>query len=270
MTKSPLDPDLKVDASRDSEADAPIQVHRDAGVVTIVLNRPTRRNALRTVDYAQLAETFRDIRHTVSDRVVVLTGAGDHFCAGSDLAGLDPDLGAAETIALMRQIQQTAFALHDVGKPVIAAVSGYAVGAGCNLALGADIIYASESAKLGQIFIKRGLALDFGGSYLLPRRVGPGKAKMLAFTGAIVEASEAERIGLVDFVCSPDLLRDNAERLTRDLTTRPSLAISGIKRQIDRGAASTFEEAVEYEILTQSLCTVSGEVAAAMAGHPKS
>jgi enoyl-CoA hydratase/carnithine racemase len=270
MTKPPSEPNHKVDTSRDSEPDAPIQVHRDAGVVTIVLNRPTRRNALRTKDYAQLGEILRDIRHTVSDRVVVLTGAGDHFCAGSDLAGLDPNLGAAETIAVMRQIQATALALHDVGKPVIAAVSGYAVGAGCNLALGADIVYASESAKLGQIFIKRGLALDFGGSYLLSRRVGPGKAKLLAFTGAIVEASEAERIGLVDFVCSPQLLRGHTEGLARDLAARPPLALSGIKRQIDRAAASTFEEAVEYEILTQSLCTTSGEMAAAMTGHPRS
>jgi 2-(1,2-epoxy-1,2-dihydrophenyl)acetyl-CoA isomerase len=270
MTGSPSDPNLKVDTSRDPQADAPIQVHRDAGVVTIVLNRPTRRNALRTVDYAQLADVFRDIRHTVSDRVVVLTGAGDHFCAGSDLAGLDPHLGAAETMTVMRQIQATVIALYDVGKPVIAAVAGYAVGAGCNLALGADIIYASESAKLGQIFIKRGLALDFGGSYLLPRRVGPGKAKLLAFTGAIVEAAEAERIGLVDFVCGPHLLRDNTERSARDLATHPPLALSGIKRQIDRGAASTFEEAIEYEILTQSLCTTSGEMAAAMARNPRS
>jgi 2-(1,2-epoxy-1,2-dihydrophenyl)acetyl-CoA isomerase len=239
-------------------------------VVTVVLNRPDRRNALRTEDYARLAEILRDIRRTVSDRVVVLTGAGDHFCAGSDLEGLDPNIEAAEAITVMRQVQTTALALHDVGKPVIATVSGYAVGAGCNLALGADIIYASESAKLGQIFIKRGLALDFGGSYLLPRRVGPGKAKLLAFTGAVVEAAEAERIGLVDFVCDPDLLRGHTERLARELADRPPLALSGIKRQIDRGVASTFDEAIEYEILTQSLCSVSGEMAAAMAGHTRS
>jgi len=247
--------------------DSVIQVHRDSGVVTVVLNRPSRRNALRSQDFALLAEICHEIRDTTPDRVVVLSGAGDHFCAGADLEGLDPNLKAAEAVSVMRKIQAAALALHQIGKPVIAAVAGSAVGAGCNLALGADIVYASDTAKLGQVFIKRGLALDFGGSYLLPRRIGLAKAKLLAFTGATVDAADAERIGLVDAVFDRELLPRATQDLARDLASRPSVALSAIKAQLERGSTSTFGGAVEFETFTQTLCSGSGEMAEAMSAR---
>src|SRR5439155_8935810 len=157
-------------------------------------------------------------------------------------------------IQRMSRIHAAALAFHRVPKPVIAAVNGVAAGAGMNLALGADIIYASETARFTEIFVKRGLTVDFGGSYLLPRLIGLHRAKELAFTGDIIDAAEAERIGLVNRVVpAGELMKvvaDLAQRLAKGAPT--ALALS--KESLNRGLQSTLEQALAFEGQAQAQC----------------
>ncbi|HUG38481.1 MAG TPA: enoyl-CoA hydratase/isomerase family protein, partial [Candidatus Limnocylindrales bacterium] len=154
------------------------------GVVTLTLNRPEKKNAMNGVMFDELLTVFREVDVSPSDRVLVITGAGDAFCSGADLGdrGSDP----RHPLARLHWVADIALALHRIPKPVIAKVNGVAVGAGMNLALGADLIVASETARFSEIFAKRGLSIDFGGSWLLPRLIGLHKAKELAFFADII------------------------------------------------------------------------------------
>ncbi len=146
----------------------------------------------------------------------MITGAGDAFCSGADLsaaAGGEAPSGAGSSMASMRIVGRAALRLHELPIPTVAAVNGVAAGAGCNLALGCDLIIASDRARFTEIFAKRGLALDFGGSWLLPRLVGLHRAKELAFLADIIDAAEAERIGLVNRVVPHDRLGDEVAAL---------------------------------------------------------
>ncbi|HXY94827.1 MAG TPA: enoyl-CoA hydratase/isomerase family protein, partial [Acidimicrobiia bacterium] len=172
-----------------------IFVSRDEGVVTITLNRPEKRNALNPSMAFELLETFRTIAADAADRVVVLTGAGGAFCSGADLT--DRDGQPAHPLTYMRMIGSLALTIHEIPKPTIAKVRGVAAGAGANMALACDLVVASDDARLTQIFVRRGLSIDFGGSFLLPRLVGMQRAKELAFFGDFVGAADAQDLGLV-------------------------------------------------------------------------
>ena len=168
-------------------------------------------------------------------------------------------------IQRMSRIHAAALAFHRVPKPVIAAVNGVAAGAGMNLALGADVIYASDTARFTEIFVKRGLTIDFGGSYLLPRLVGLHRAKELAFTADIIDAAEAERIGLVNKVVpSSDLMKvtmDLAYRLAHGAPTPLAL----IKESLNRGAQSSMDQALAFEAQAQAQCFGTEDMGEAMA-----
>src|SRR5262245_6312272 len=143
-------------------------VDRTDRVVTVTLNRPERKNASNPQMFLDLTEVFREVATNRADRVMVITGAGDGFCSGADVAEAgsmdDDDRGIGASLASMRMVGQCALALNQIPQPTIAAVNGVAAGAGCNLALGCDLIIASDRARFSQIFVKRGLNLDFGGS----------------------------------------------------------------------------------------------------------
>ncbi|HEX9185551.1 MAG TPA: enoyl-CoA hydratase/isomerase family protein, partial [Vicinamibacteria bacterium] len=155
-----------------------------SGVVTLTLNRPEKKNAINRVMFDELLAVFREVNDAPADRVLVITGAGDAFCSGADLA----DRAGETRHALQRLhwVADIALALHRIPKPVVAKVNGVAVGAGMNLALGCDLILASEQARVSEIFVRRGLSVDFGGSWLLPRLIGMHRAKELAFFGDII------------------------------------------------------------------------------------
>ena len=176
-------------------------VERSAGILTVTLNRPKRLNAAPMQMWRELTEVFTQARQRPEDRVVVVTGAGGAFCAGADLS--DPDLEGSSQASYMRIVGDAALALHRLPQPSIAKVDGVAVGAGCNLAFGCDLVVASSEARFSEIFARRGLSLDFGGTWLLPRRVGLHKAKELAFFGDILSAAEAAEFGLVNRVVPP-------------------------------------------------------------------
>src|SRR3989442_724758 len=174
-----------------------VGVGRRDGVVTITMNRPRRKNA---VNPTMLRELTAALDQTAADpdvRVVVLTGAEGEFCSGADLAEGE---ALSDGLVYMRCIADLALRLHRLPRPTIARVDGVAAGMGVNLALGCDLIVASDGARFSEIFARRGLSLDCGGSWLLPRPVGLHRAKELAFFADVISAAEAERVGLVNRV----------------------------------------------------------------------
>jgi enoyl-CoA hydratase/carnithine racemase len=242
-------------------------VERSNGVVTLTIDRPERKNAITGAMWQGLVEIFDDIATRRDDRVLVITGSGDAFCSGADLTSAadgDAPSGAGASVASMRIVGRAALRLHELALPTVAAVNGVAAGAGCNLALGCDLIVASDRARFTEIFAKRGLALDFGGSWLLPRLVGLHRAKELAFLAEIIDAHEAERIGLVNRVVSHDQFPAAVADLAGRLAAMPPLQLAVIKRQLNDGLSRTMAEAVESEGVSQALMFSSGDAAEAM------
>lgn len=242
-------------------------VERANGVVTLTIDRPARKNAITGEMWRGLVETFDDLATRRDDRVLVITGAGDAFCSGADLtAAADGEAtsGTGAAVASMRMVGRAALRLHELPLPTVAAVNGVAAGAGCNLALGCDLIVASDRARFTEIFAKRGLALDFGGSWLLPRLIGLHRAKELAFLADIIDASEAERIGLVNKVVPHERLAAEVAALASRLAAMPPLQLAVIKRQLNDGLSHTMAEAIESEDLAQALMFSSRDTAEAL------
>jgi enoyl-CoA hydratase/carnithine racemase len=231
-----------------------LRVERGEGVVQLTLDRPERRNALSIPMWEELARQLAEIQARDEDRVLVLTGAGGVFCAGGDLGGGrsdgDADGSRSDGLAILRStVVATALALHALSKPTIAAVDGIAAGAGANLALGCDLVLASDRARFGQVFIRRALPLDTGGTWLLPRLVGMQKAKELAFFGDWVEAAEAERIGLVNRVLPHDGLLPFVQDYVRELGASCSpTSMRIMKRQVYTRLTSELGPAMDESI----------------------
>ena len=157
-----------------------IDVDQIGSQVTITINRPDVMNAMTTQMFADFGRICREISRSESVRVVVITGAGGNFCSGADVGGQGSQANSGKKhvhIKNMRQISESVLALNEIPHPVIAKIRGVAAGAGMNLALGCDILIASETARFSEIFARRGLSIDFGGSWLLPRQIGLHRAK---------------------------------------------------------------------------------------------
>ena len=236
-------------SSRDMET---IDVRRDGPIVTIELDRPERKNAINGTMWDELLSTFQEISKSSSDRCVVITGANNEFCSGADLAarGEGPP---QHQLAAMRHVGDVALALHRLPQPVIAKVRGVAVGAGCNLALGCDLVVASTNARFSEIFARRGLSVDFGGSWVLPRRIGLHRAKELAFFADIIDAAEAERIGLVNRVVADGELDAFVDGWAQRLAAAPPIAIAMTKRMLNNSMQVTMEEALDDEGVAQTV-----------------
>jgi 2-(1,2-epoxy-1,2-dihydrophenyl)acetyl-CoA isomerase len=227
-----------------------LQVSRSAGIVTVTLDRPEKKNAANGVMWDELLVTFREIADNDDDRVVVITGAGGEFCSGADLTGGGR---SRHQLAAMRHVGDVALALHRLPQPTIAKVRGVAVGAGCNLALGCDLVVASETARFSQIFARRGLSLDFGGSWILPRRVGLHRAKELALFADIIDAAEADRIGLVNRVLPDAEVDEFVDNWAQRLAAGPPIALAMTKRMLDNAMSATFEQALDDEGASQTI-----------------
>ena len=210
----------------------------DGHVAVVTLNRPHRRNALNYQAYAELEGAFRAATDDPEVRCVVVTGADPAFCSGDDVGEIMAGPKSVSTAPAPKTFQPTpaAMAALDCTKPVIAAVNGAAVGWGMELALFADIRLASERAKFGELFVKRGLVCDVGGFYRLPAVVGPAKAAELLFTGDIFDAQEALRLGLVSDVLPHDDLIPRALALAGRIAANPPLAVQRLKAGLNRTA----------------------------------
>ena len=224
------------------------------------MSNPGRLNAVPPTGWGDLADAF-DAFAESDQRVLVITGEDGNFCSGADMNKDPQDIpSAADNAARMRLTNRAALALHRLPKPTIAAVDGVAVGAGMNLALGCDIIIATDRARFSEIFAKRGLTLDFGGTWLLPRLVGLARARELALTGRVVGADEAFDIGLVSMVVPTDSLTDEVSALADTLTEGAPLAQSVIKRALDRSSSMSFEQALSFEEQAQAVLLTSEDL----------
>lgn len=220
----------------------------------MTLSNPQRRNAVPADGWSQLTAALIDFEASAS-RVLVVIGDGEDFCAGADLdSSSGRDGGLVSRHQRMKTVAAAAGALHRTTKPTVAAVDGVAVGAGLNLALGCDVVIATTRARFSEIFVRRGLTVDFGGTWLLPRIVGLQRAKEMALSGRIVEADEAVRIGLCLELVAPSELIVRAQKLADGFLAGAPIAQMFAKQGIDAAWDVSFEDALGWEGQSQSIC----------------
>lgn len=224
-----------------------------SGIATLTLSRPHVKNALNDEMWGDLQHAFDAISPDPSVRALIITGAGGAFCSGADLSPSTNGSEPPHQLVRMRRVSDVALALHRLPMPVIAKVVGVAAGAGCNLALGCDLIVASDSARFSEIFARRGLTIDFGGSWLLPRLVGLHKAKELALLADIISAEEAERIGIVNRVVPVGEIDAFVDDWALRLASGPPLALRMTKQLLNQSTTMSFDQALESEGWTQTV-----------------
>ena len=226
-------------------------------VAVITLNRPERLNAMVPLMRQELAQAVAQANADDHARAVIVTGAGRGFCAGMDMKASDEEKASARP-AVMEQAtpirDEVMLSIRESAKPYIAAVNGAAAGGGMGIALACDIRIASESAKFGQTFAKRGLHPDWGGTYYLPRLVGMAKAAELIWSGRVIDAVEALDIGIVSEVTPADELMNRALAMAGTFAAGPPLAIQLSKRALYRNQEATLQEALEFETFAQNIC----------------
>jgi 2-(1,2-epoxy-1,2-dihydrophenyl)acetyl-CoA isomerase len=216
------------------------------GIGTVTLNRPEKLNALTRELCAALLAALRSLAARDDVRVLILTGAGRAFCAGADLTILERD-----GPALVAAGKEIALAIRSAPQPVIAAINGAAAGGGANLALACDYRIAAEGAALGQVFHKLGIGPDWGGSYFLPRLVGPSQALELIWSARMVPAGEAHALGMVDRVVPGDRLLAEAHALAAVWASQPPLAVRRAKEAIYRSERAVLIDMLDHEITMQ-------------------
>jgi enoyl-CoA hydratase/carnithine racemase len=246
------------------------------GVRWLTIDRPETKNAIPVDGWQGLGDAFIDFERS-EDRVLVVTGAGGEFCSGADLdperfaagssvgADLDPDRfsagsSVADTHRRMKIVGRAASALHNITKPTIAAVDGVAVGAGMNLAIGCDVVVATDRARFAEIFVRRGLTVDFGGTWLLPRIVGLQRAKELALSGRIVPAHEALAIGLIVEVVAVEALSGRATELAQSFLAGAPVGQKFAKQGINASFESSFADSLSWEGQSQAIAMATTDV----------
>lgn len=237
-------------------------------IARITLNRPEQRNAVNAAMRDELLALLAEAQINPEIRAVILTANGKGFCTGADLSGprREGPSGPGVTRMLMKTSSQRLIrALWELEKPVVAAVNGVAAGLGAHLAFACDFVIAAESARFIEIFVRRGIAIDAGGAFLLPRLIGLQKAKELVFLGDDLPAAEAQAVGLVSKVVGDDQLQTAAAELAARLAAGPTLAIGLSKRLLQRSLESSIDTALEEEALAQTLVTQSEDTREGMA-----
>jgi len=203
------------------------------GMATITINRPEAMNALNAETIPEILSRLDDAEKDDNIKVVVITGAGEKaFCAGLDLKPMR-DIKVIKAVEISRLGQKLTLAIEELGKPVIAAINGYALGGGLELSMACDIRIVSEKARVGQPEVNVGLIPGWGGTQRLPRLVGKGIAKELIFTGKMIDAKTAERIGLVNMVVPPEKLMSAVNELADVIMSKPPIAIRLAKELIN-------------------------------------
>lgn len=219
-------------------------------IATVTLNRPEAMNALTRELYGELEQAMRNAHSDPEVRCVIITGEGRAFCSGDDVKQIMLGEQREASTARLRDVRPrptpAAVAVLECDKPVIAAVNGPAVGWGMDLTLFCDIRIASDRAKFGELFIKRGLVSDLGGLWRLPQVVGPSKAAELLFTGDIIDAQEAERIGLVSKVVPHEELMEAATALATKIAANPPIAMRYMKEGLRKSFPGNMQEMGAY------------------------
>jgi enoyl-CoA hydratase len=224
--------------------EAQVLIARDDSMGVVTLNRPSALNALSNALLADVVAAMEDLDATGDVRVIIVTGGPTVFAAGADLKQFSE-------MSLQEMLLSPRFALWDrlkrVRKPIIAAVSGYALGAGCELAMACDMIVASETARFGQPEINVGIMPGAGGTQRLARAVGKVRAMEMVLTGRMLTAYEAERVGLVNRVVPPEALEEEAKSLAREVAAKPPLSVRLAKEAVLQAFESGLEAGLEFE-----------------------
>jgi len=223
-----------------------IRVETDGNIGTVVINRPEVLNAVNVETILELEDCMHAFSSNKVIHVIIITGEGKSFVSGSDIARL-AEMDSLKAREYSKIGQRVLSFIENMEKPVIAAVNGYALGSGCELAMACDIRIASEKAKFGQPEVKLGLIPGHAGTQRLSRLVGIGKAKELIFTGDLIDAQEALRIGLVNKVVGPDALIDEVKNMARKIVEVGPTAVRVAKTVVNRGIDTHLTTANAYE-----------------------
>lgn len=229
----------------------------EKNIALVIMNRPHVFNAINGDLVDELSEVLDTCAADPEVRCIILTGEGKAFCAGGDLSYLE-SLSEAETLEFFKKFGALAIKLHNIPKPTIAMINGVAAGAGFNIALACDMIYASDTARFAQSFAKVGLIPDFGGLYFLPQIVGPYRAKELMFTAELTDTHSASRMGLINKVCSKDALYDDTMIMAHKMAKSAPNAVATIKKYINQPGL-TLEQVLDIELVEQPKCMASEE-----------
>lgn len=231
---------------------------RQKGVGIITLNRPHRLNAINLELLKGFMEQLGRASQDAEARVIILTGEGKAFCAGEDLKETASGKSLEQWMDEAERLQQVQRMTMKLGKPIIAAISGYALGGGCEFAMGCDIRIASKTAVFGFPETTVGMTVTNAGTKLLPHLVGLGKAKELVLTGDFIDASEALKIGLVNKVTAPENLMAESMAMAEKIASRSPLATSLSRTALDQGMESSFDQIMELEKSHLIICTQNG------------
>ena len=242
-----------------------ILVERRGAVAWITLNRPDVRNAINAEMRGELLDALAEAAGNDGVRCVVLTGAGEGFCTGADISSSARSGGEARPAGSVRRViregtQRLFRALWELEKPTVAAVNGVAAGFGCHLAFACDLLVASENARFIEVFARRGIVPDGGGAYVLPRLIGLARAKEMVFFADSWSAADAERIGLVNRVVSPEDVEKVTMEWAERLAAGPTRALGLAKRLLNRSLESSLETSLEEEALAQELITGTEDI----------
>ena len=226
-----------------------ILVDISENIATVTLNRPERLNALSGEMMEALVPVIEGLAEEKQARCVVITGAGRGFCAGGDVKGMasGETMPDENPVARLRRLEETSRLVHEMPKPTIAMVNGPAAGAGLSIALSCDMRIAGESARFTTAFVRIGFSGDFGGTWMLQRLVGPARARELYFTGELIDAREAERIGLVNRVVPDDQLAGETRALAERIAKGPPIALAAMKKNMNLGLVSDFPTLLDSE-----------------------
>jgi enoyl-CoA hydratase len=235
-----------------------LAVGKKDGVALVKFNRPKAYNALNMATMTELDQVMGKLDKDPDVKVIVLTGEGKAFAAGADISEMK-EMSGLEARAFALRTQRILARFENLDKPVIAAINGYALGGGCEVALACDLRYAAENAKIGQPELKLGVIPGWAGTQRLARLVGIGKAKEMIYTAEPVDGKEAERIGLVNKAVAPEELMDVVMEVAQKLIATGPVALRMAKTVINRGMDSSLCTATSYEAEAFGLCFSSGE-----------
>ena len=233
----------------------------EAGIGTITLNRPERKNPLTFDSYAELRDLFQRLRHADDVKAVLIHGAGGNFCSGGDvheIIGPLIELKAPELLMFTRMTGDLVKAMRHCPQPIVAAIDGVCAGAGAIVAMASDLRYGTARSKTAFLFNRVGLAgCDMGACNMLPRIVGHGRAAELLYTGRALGGEEAERWGFFNRLCTPETVVDEARALTRELVAGPTFANGITKSMLHHEWAMDIDQAIEAEAQAQALCMLT-------------
>ncbi len=234
-------------------------IENENGITTVIINRPKAMNALNELTLIELQDAFIHLTEDKATQVIIITGSGEKaFIAGADIAAMQ-SLTALEARQFAKLGHQVMRYIEACPKPVIAAVNGFALGGGCELALGCDIRIAADNARFGQPEVNLGIIPGFGGTQRLARLIGKGRALELILTGNMVDAAESYRIGLANKIVPQEQLLETAKQMATTIISKGSYAVRLAKEAVRNGLEIDLERANQYESELFGLCFATAD-----------